>query len=110
LLWVLLLTKAPNTPDAKVCLRMALTATSSGDETHLYLVGDGVLYVMKGHPREATIRRLLETGCKVYAKKEDLEARGIREDQLVEGVIVPDDLMDEFMDEIRKEDCKVVCF
>ena len=87
-----LLTKPPFSPRSELCLKLA----SRSGNARIYLAGDGVYHLLTG------IEELPE--CKVYACKEDLEARAIRAG---EKVIVPDDfyaaLMEDIMEHCRHE-------
>lgn len=89
---VFLLTKPPLNPRSDLCLKIV----SSTGNVRLYLVGDGVYHLLIG------IEGLL--GCKIYACKEDLEARAIK---VGENITVPDDfyatLIDDIMENCRHE-------
>ncbi len=74
---VFLLTKPPLNPRSDLCLKIV----SRTGNFRLYLAGDGVYHLLTGIEE-----RLPE--CKVYACKEDLEARAITAG---EKVTVPDD-------------------
>lgn len=65
---VFLLTKPPGSPRSELCLSLIVRAEKRGKPTRLYLAGDGVYHLLGGNL----------PACKVYACKEDLEARGIR--------------------------------
>lgn len=62
---VFLLTKPPFTPRSELCLKLAARSGNA----RLYLAGDGVYHLLAG---TADL-----PGCRVYACKEDMEARGI---------------------------------
>ena len=89
---VFLLTKPPFSLRSELCLKLA---ARSGN-VRLYLAGDGVYHLLTG------IEELPE--CKVYACKEDMEARAIRAG---EKVTVPDDfyavLIEDVMEHCRHE-------
>ena len=110
MLWVFLLTKPAGLREADVCLRLALTATANGHRVHVYLVGNSVKYAVKGNPREAMVRRLLRRGGRVYVNEEDLKRLGIPAESLIEGVVLPWDLIGRFMDEAVKKGVRTVCF
>jgi sulfur relay protein TusB/DsrH len=55
------------------------------DELSIYLVGNGVFSARKGHLKENEIKKLMETSS-IYAYSDDLKARGIAEDDLIEGI------------------------
>ena len=87
---VFLLTKPPFSLRSELCLKLA---ARSGN-VRLYLAGDGVYHLLTG------IEELPE--CKVYACKEDMEARAIRAG---EKVTVPDDFYADFMEDVM-EHCR----
>lgn len=55
------------------------------DELTVYLISSGVYAAMKKNRYSHTIRELSETEA-VFARKEDLMARGITRDMLIDGV------------------------
>jgi tRNA 2-thiouridine synthesizing protein B len=63
---VFLLTKNPFNPRSNLCLKLAARSGNS----MIYLSGDGVYHLL------SRIEEL--PGCKVYACKEDMEARAIK--------------------------------
>lgn len=51
----------------------------------IYLLGNGVFCARKGHSKQDEIENLI--GCaKIYANSSDLMARGISEENLIEGI------------------------
>ena len=85
---VFLLTKSPFSPRSELCLKMAARSGNA----RIYLAADGVYHLLTG------IEELPE--CKVYACKEDMEARAIRAG---EKVTVPDDFYADFMEDIMEQ-------
>ncbi len=85
-----LLTKPPLSPRSELCLKLA----SSSDNVRLYLVGDGVYHLLTGIEEQPEFR--------IYACKEDLEARAIRAG---EKVIIPDDFYAALVEDIM-ENCR----
>ena len=71
-----ILTKPPLNPRSELCLKLA----GISENSRVYLAGDGVYHLLTG------IENRLE--FRIYACREDLEARGISEN---EKIIVPDD-------------------
>ena len=65
---VFLLTKPPSSQRSELCLSLIARIGKRGNTARLYLAGDGVYHLL-GENIPA---------CKVYACKEDLEARGIK--------------------------------
>jgi tRNA 2-thiouridine synthesizing protein B len=87
---VFLLTKPPSSPRSELCIKLAARSKNA----RIYLAGDGVYHLFAG------IEEL--QGCKVYACKEDLEARAVKPG---EKVIVPDDFYADLIENIM-ESCK----
>ena len=81
------LTKPPLNPRSELCLRLA---SLSGD-ARIYLAGDGVYHLLIGIEEQPEFR--------IYACKEDLEARAIRPG---EKVIVPDDFYAALIEDIME--------
>jgi len=78
-----LLTKPPLSPRSELCLRLACLSGNA----RIYLAGDGVYHLLTGIEEQPEFR--------IYACKEDLEARAIRAG---EKVIVPDGFYTILMD------------
>lgn len=87
---VFLLTKPPFNPRSELCLKLAARSSNC----RLYLSGDGVYHLLNG------IEELPE--FRVYACKEDLDARAIK---AREKVVVPDDFFATFIEDIM-EHCR----
>ncbi len=85
-----LLTKPPLSSKSELCLKLA----SSSENARLYLVGDGVYHLLTGIEEQSEFR--------IYACKEDLEARAIR---AREKVIIPDDFYAALVEDIM-ENCR----
>lgn len=85
-----LLTKPPLSPRSELCLKLA----SRSENARIYLAGDGVYHIVTGIEEQPEL--------KIYACKEDLEARAIRAG---EKVIVPEDFYSAFIEDIM-ERCK----
>ena len=71
-----LLTKPPLSSRSELCLKLACLS----GKARIYLAGDGVYHLLTGIEEQTEFR--------IYACKEDLEARAIRAS---EKIIVPDD-------------------
>jgi tRNA 2-thiouridine synthesizing protein B len=88
---VFLLTKPPFSPGSDLCLKLA----ARSENARIYLAGDGVYHLLAG------IEEL--SGCKVYACKEDIEARAISSK---EKVTFPENfyaaLIDDMMEHCRR--------
>jgi len=87
---VFLLTKPPSSPRSELCLKLAEDSGNS----RIYLAGDGVYHLF------ADIEDL--PGCRVYACKEDLEARAIKGRG---KVIVPENFYAAFTEDVM-EHCR----
>ena len=87
---VFLLTKPPFNSESELCLKLAVRSGNA----RLYLAGDGVYHLFSG------IQEL--PGCRIYACKEDLEARAISGR---EKITVPENFYAAFIEDIM-EHCK----
>ncbi|AKB73872.1 hypothetical protein MSLAZ_0611 [Methanosarcina lacustris Z-7289] len=104
---VFLLTKPPGSPRSELCLSLIVRAGKRGNPTRLYLAGDGVYHLLGGNL----------PACKVYACKEDLEARGIRtEGRGTEGIrtgaelTIPEAFYETFTEDLMEHCEKVYTF
>lgn len=93
---VFLLTRPPLNSRSDLCLKL-LDRT---ENFRLYLAGDGVYHLLTGIEEKLT-------ECKVYACKEDLEARAIKAG---EKVIVPDNFYATLMDDIMEHSSHMYTF
>ncbi len=86
---VFLLTKPPRTARARICLQLV----SRSENAVLYLAGDGV-YNLLDDALEALM------GERIFACKEDLEARGVHP-----GVIaaIPNDFYERLLEDIMSD-------
>ncbi|MGB9928180.1 MAG: sulfurtransferase complex subunit TusB [Methanosarcina sp.] len=87
---VFLLTKSPATVRAELCIKLALRSGNA----RIYLTADGVYHLLSG------IEDL--QNCKIYACRDDLEARGIRPGK---KVVVPDDFYADLIKDLM-ETCR----
>jgi tRNA 2-thiouridine synthesizing protein B len=87
---VFLLTKPPFNPRSELCIKLAGRSRNA----RIYLAGDGVYHLFAG------LEEL--QGCKIYACREDMEARAVKPG---EKVIVPDDFYADLIEDIM-EHCK----
>jgi tRNA 2-thiouridine synthesizing protein B len=87
---VFLLTTPPFNPRSELCLKLA----ARSGKARLYLVGDGVYHLLTGIDKQPELR--------IYACKEDLEARAIRAG---EKVTVLNDFYSDFIEDIM-EHCR----
>lgn len=85
-----LLTKPPLNTRSELCLKLA----SRSENARIYLAGDGVYHLLAGIEEQPEFR--------IYACKEDLEARAIRAG---EKVVVPDDFYTTLIEDIM-ENCR----
>ncbi|RLG54730.1 MAG: sulfurtransferase complex subunit TusB [Thermoproteota archaeon] len=69
-------------------LELATEVKRGGGEVALYLAGDAVLAARR---QCRTVKMLASAGCEVYVCRKDLEARGVKESSLLDGVRVLED-------------------
>lgn len=92
---VFLLTKPPGGPRAELCLKLAVRSGNF----RLYLAGDGVYHLL------GDIEDL--PACRVYACKEDLEARALRQG---EKVTVPENFYAALTEDLMEHCDRVYTF
>jgi tRNA 2-thiouridine synthesizing protein B len=80
----LILTKTPAEEGFQTFIQFA-NMYQGNDEVTIYMVGNGVFSARKGHLNEDLISNLLENSI-IYANSDDLKARGIKEEDLIEGI------------------------
>ncbi|MDY6959792.1 MAG: DsrE family protein [Halobacteriota archaeon] len=96
---LVIITKPPyGTEDAFAGLRLALSQIAGGvvDKSDVILIEDGVFNAIKAQRSDAiempsnveATEDLLDMGCTVYCVSEDLKARGIANDKLMEGLSI----------------------
>lgn len=81
----LILTKSPLEQGFKTFFEFACLYLDK-NQLSIYLVGNGVYCARKNHAASDEFKKLFR-GSKIYAENNDLEARGIQEEQLIKGVI-----------------------
>ncbi len=94
---IVLLTKPPHSERTKLCFRMI---EGSKGNCALYLAGDGVFNLL------SRSIDLLEKSC-IFACKEDMDARGVQEDNAVTMLV---DFYERLMEDIMVGTCKVYTF
>ncbi len=101
---IFLLTKAPQSERARLCLQLALQSKNAV----LYLAGDGV-YNLLGMPTESGETQALAAlpRDRILASKEDLEARGVCAE---EKATVPEDFYERLVEDMMREGSKVYAF
>jgi tRNA 2-thiouridine synthesizing protein B len=82
-----LLTKPPLSPRSELCFKLAFRS----ENARIYLAGDGVYHLVTGIEEQPEL--------KIYACKEDLEARAITAG---EEVIVPEDFYAALVEDIME--------
>lgn len=80
-----ILTKSPSEQGFKTFFKFACLYLDK-DQLSIYLVGNGVYCARKNHIASDKVKKLLKSS-KIYANSNDLKARGIQEEQLINGVI-----------------------
>lgn len=93
---VFLLTKPPKSDRARICLRLAALSKNA----ILYLAGDGV-YNLLGDAIEAL------PSARIFACKEDLEARGVQPGRIAE---TPCDFYDILVEEMMLDGNRIYTF
>ena len=78
-----IVTKTPGETGFKTFLNLA-NLYLGRDEITIYLIGNGVYCARKGH-KSGLLLKIIKNS-RVNALRQDLTARGIRDDQLMEGV------------------------
>jgi len=107
---VFILTKSPqNSGNTKICLKNALLARSQGYDIGIYLLGDAVFFAKNQQNIANDLKKLLASGCKLFVRKEDLVARGLKEDSLIPDVSVPSDFYDLLITDIMEKSERVIC-
>jgi tRNA 2-thiouridine synthesizing protein B len=80
-----ILTKSPSEQGFDTFLKFACLYLFK-NQISIYLVGNGVYSARKNHVASDKLKKILQ-GSKIYANNYDLEARGIKEEELIEGII-----------------------
>lgn len=80
----IILTKTPAEQGFSTFLKFA-GAYASKEDISIYFVGNGVFSARNGHLKESEIKKLLKNSS-IYAYSDDLKARGITEEDLIEGI------------------------
>lgn len=83
-----ILTKTPAEESFKSFLKF-VNLYQGKEEVSIYLLGNGVFCARKGHSNQDEIEKLTKNS-KVYAYLDDLMARGIDENNLMDGITVFD--------------------
>lgn len=84
---IFLLTKPPGSPRSELCFKLIARSENS----RLYLVGDGVYHLPGGIEDFPS--------CRMYACKEDIEARAVRPGK---EVTVPKDLYEALVEDLME--------
>lgn len=95
----IILTKTPSEEGFNTFLKFA-GIYAGKDNLSIYFIGNGVFSARKGHLRENEIEELIENSS-IYAFSDDLKARGIPEDDLIDKIKIfesYDDLIVDIME------------
>ncbi len=95
-----IVTKTPGETGFKTFLNLA-NLYLGRDEITIYLIGNGVYCARKGH-KSGLLPKIIKNS-RVNALRQDLTARGIRDDQLMEGVEIMggyDEMVHAIMEEL----------
>lgn len=80
----IILTKTPAEQGFNTFLKFA-SIYSDKEELSIYFIGNGVFSARKGHLKENEIKKLM-INSSIYAYSDDLNARGIVEKDLIDGI------------------------
>jgi tRNA 2-thiouridine synthesizing protein B len=95
-----IVTKTPGETGFKTFLNLANLYVGR-DGITIYLIGNGVYCARKGHKSGLSIKIIKNS--RVKALRQDLTARGIRDDEILEGVEIMqgyDEMVHEIMEEL----------
>lgn len=98
----IILTKTPSEIGFSTFLKFA-SLYRDKEELSIYFIGNGVFSARKGHLKENEIRKLLENSS-IYAYLDDLKARGITEEDLIEGIKIFESYDDLVVDIMENKD------
>lgn len=103
----IILTKTPSEIGFKTFLKFA-SIYAGKDQVSIYLIGNGVFSARKGHLKENEIKKLLENSS-ICAYLDDLKARGISEEDLIDGINIFESY-DELVVDIMENKDQVLSF
>jgi len=106
--FISILTESLKSARSEVCLKYAFSARIGGHQVAVYLIGDGVFCAVGKHPN-AKLSGLLSNGGEIYARKEDLEARGLLS-RVLTGVEMPFDFYDKLIEDVMERADRVMSF
>jgi len=106
--FIFLLTASLKSARAEACLKYVFSARMGGHQVAFYLAGDGVFCAIGKHP-SSKLSDLLSNGGEIYARKEDLEARGLLS-QVLAGVEIPSDFYDKLIEDVMEGADRVISF
>jgi tRNA 2-thiouridine synthesizing protein B len=98
----IILTKTPAEVGFNTFLKFA-SLYAGKEELSIYFIGNGVFSARKGHLKEDEIKKLLENSS-IYAYLDDLKARGIGEEDLIDGIKIFESYDDLVVDIMENED------
>jgi len=102
---IVILTKPSSNQAATTLLKILEHA----EKVWLYACGDGVYSIINASPLSNTIRIIIRKEGFVYASREDMEARGITIDLIIEGVRIPKDFYDQLVTDIMERADRIIC-
>jgi len=106
--FIFVLTQSLESARSEVCLKYAFFARMGGHQVAVYLIGDGVFCAIGVHP-SSKLSGLLSNGGEVYARKEDLEARGLLS-RVLTGVEMLFDFYDKLIEDVMERADRVMSF
>lgn len=96
---IIILTKPPSHHAVTALIRILKYSS----KPELYACGDGVYSLLTASLTNKAIREILNKGGSVYASKEDIEARGITANLIIDGVKIEKAFYDVLVDGIMKD-------
>jgi len=106
--FIFILTESSKSARSELCLKYAFSARIGGHQVAVYLIGDGVFCAIGKYPSPKLIG-LLSDGGEIYARKEDLEARGLLS-RVLTGVEIPFDFYDKLIEDVMERADRVMSF
>ncbi|MGP3703490.1 MAG: DsrH/TusB family sulfur metabolism protein [Candidatus Bathyarchaeota archaeon] len=95
-----MLTKPPSHQTVATLLKIL----NNDEKILLFACGDGVYSIIEVNPLSNIIHNILKKGGIIYASREDMDARGVTFNLVIEGVRIPRDFYGMLIHTIMKEE------
>ncbi len=95
---IVILTKPPSHPKVVNLIKIL----DYNDRAEVYACGDGVYSFLNSNSISKKIQNIISKGGGVYASREDIEARGLTANFLIEGVKIETSFYDILVNELMK--------